>query len=386
MANWYWNNAEGSNSAGDLGNWVAADGSTKPTLASHLTTGDLIFRSAGNIDCTFDIATCNSITTEVGYTANLTIATNVAIKFATLLDGIIKCGSAQTFSFSDGTSLAPDEGTFVEFGDDLSYESGHRTNLTFEFSSTQSTPIKLSDGLYPKVILSSGKFSTQYVTPNSSTHDKVDMYALTINSGASFEQTAINNINVNDKNKNFYLKTNTFTISTATFHCGESNWTLQGHTSSATTLPFFNSTITNFRMRKLILDKESGAGSMFAIPAGANLTLDSLTINEGVVLLALDGCIIRSSSKPNIKGSWGFLETSEGIYLPKDYEYLLGTQQGGTGIRTLGSSGQILTSNGSSAYWASAGAGSSSVIDIGPLTSASSPSLYSKVVFGSLTV
>lgn len=386
MANWYWNNAAGNHSAADLGNWVAADGSTKPTLASHLTTGDLIFRGAGNIDCTFDITTCNSITTEDAYTANLTIATNLAIKYATLLGGVIKCASAQTFSFSDGTSLAPDEGTFVVFGDGLSYESGHRTNLTFEFTSTQTTPIKLSDGLYPKVILSSGKFSTQYVTPNRSTHGKVDMYSLIISSGASFEQTTINNINVNDKIKNFYLKTNTFTISTATFHCGESNWTLQGNTSSATTLPFFNSTITNFRMRKLVLDKESGAGSMFAIPAGANLTLDSLTINEGVVLLALDGCIIRSSSKPNIKGSWGFLETSEGIYLPKDYEYLLGTQQGGTGIRTLGSSGQVLTSNGTAAYWASAAAGSSSVIDIGPLTSASSPSLYSKVVFGSLTV
>ena len=44
MATWYWTDANGNQLANDLGNWVDAGGSVKPTLASHLATGDLIFR------------------------------------------------------------------------------------------------------------------------------------------------------------------------------------------------------------------------------------------------------------------------------------------------------------------------------------------------------
>lgn len=386
MATWYWTDAEGNQLANDLGNWIDASGSVKPTLASHLTTGDLIFRSAVNTSCNFNQTTCKSITVEVGFTSAIHVTTNVALEFASFKDGVLDCGSAITYSFSNGANLNS-ESTFIEFGDNLTYSSGSRANLTFELTSTQSTPIKISDGLYPKLSLASGKFSTQYVTPNANnTNGKVDVYALTINSSASLEQIAINSRSVNDRDKHFYLATNSLTISSAKFHCGESKWTLQGHTTAAIMLPFFNGTITTFRMRHLVLDNQAGAGSMFQIPVGANLTLDSLVINEGVVLTASDGCVIRCSSKPNIKGSWSFNETSQGVYLPKDEEYLLGVRQGGTGLRTLGSNGQVLTSTGTAMYWASSGAGSSSVIDIGPLTSASSPSLFSKVVFGSLTV
>ena len=72
------------------------------------------------------------------------------------------------------------------------------------------------------------------------------------------------------------------------------------------------------------------------------------------------------------------------VYLPKDEEYLLGVNQGGTGLTSVGSAGQVLKSDGTVLYWDTTSAGSSSVIDIGPLTSSST--VYSKVVFGSLTV
>ena len=386
MANWYWTNSTGNGTATDLNNWVDSGGSTKPTASSDLTGGDLFFDNSigSNLVCDFNLTSCKSINTLAAYTARIEIVANVSLEFASFKGAELGATSAKTLSFSDGSNLSS-ESTFVEFGDDFSYSSGERANITFELTNSQSTAIKLSDGLYPKVTLVNGKFSTQYVTPNSSiTSGKVDLYSLVANRGASFEKVAITAIGVNDKDKHFYLKTSTLTINTATFHCGESKWTLQGSTSAATELPFFNSTITTFRMRNLILDNESGAGSMFKIPSGANMTLDSLTINQGVVLLATAGGIIRCSSKPTIKGSWGFVETSEGIYLPKDEEYLLGVNQGGTGLTSVGSAGQVLKSNGTGLYWDTTSAGSSSVIDIGPLTSSST--VYSKVVFGSLTV
>ena len=386
MGNWVWTNTTGDNDASTVGNWEGFDGSSGTPSSSDLTSGDLFFRgSKSNTTSHFTLTSCKSINVESDYTATIEIQVNVSLEFASFKGGVLSAGSAKTLSFSNGSNLSS-ESTFVEFGDAFSYtSSSQRQNITFEITNTQSTAIKLSDGLYPKVTLVSGKFSTQYVTPNSSiTNGKVDLYSLVANSGASFEKVAINTISVNDKDKHFYLKTSTLTINTATFHCGESKWTLQGSTSAATELPFFNSTITTFRMRNLILDNESGAGSMFKIPSGANMTLDSLTINQGVVLLATAGGIIRCSSKPTIKGSWGFVETSEGIYLPKDEEYLLGVNQGGTGLTSVGSAGQVLKSDGTVLYWDTTSAGSSSVIDIGPLTSSST--VYSKVVFGSLTV
>ena len=116
MATWYWTDDTGNASASDFGNWIDAGGSTKPTLASHLATGDLIFRSAANTPCNFNLTACKSITIEVGFTAAFIVTNNVALEFASFKDGGIECGSAYTYSFSNGANLTS-ESTFIEFGD-----------------------------------------------------------------------------------------------------------------------------------------------------------------------------------------------------------------------------------------------------------------------------
>ena len=151
--------------------------------------------------------------------------------------------------------------------------------------------------------MTSGNFHVAYVT-TASTHGKVDFYSLNVTSNANFSSISSANHSSNDKNKKFYLATDSLTIATSTFYCGSSQWTFQGKTSGFFEVPsngnlgfYGNNGTFNCDLRSIVIDSTAnGVGSKARICKGAELNLDYLKIESGALLSSTEGGKIYCSS------------------------------------------------------------------------------------------
>ncbi len=275
------------------------------------------------------ITSASSLTTEaagneVTITYSPYIDVNAAVTTTRLdLDTHFKnTGSAIVWDFS-GTY--PASNTYIFNGDNA--KISNKDVITFSINSTGNgtTGMYFTEGPYPKVSLTSGRFTPQAVSTGSTTHAFVEMESLSIGSSVLFQPNGVADLR-NDAKKIFKINTtSTISLQCDTFDAGLATFEFVMNTGGAGFEIPCSGSSTYGAADKTFVAKWSGlilstgsAGFKGYIPTNRTLAVSSIHVKEDASLVPQSttaNSTLVSISRPRVDGAWSFKQLTDGVYV-----------------------------------------------------------------------
>ena len=362
MAEYYW---EGSSStaASTAGNWLLVGSHGLSTSSAVPATDDTVYFSArGTQKCVWDISDISQMIWEEGelrFKFALELSADVDVHNGIFLNGQITTtsGASRVITF-DGAPAFRDS-RYVMNGE----FANPANELTYKFS-YGSSEFLLDNGPHPIVLIHGGVFRPHFCQPHYF-KDSTTIFKLQITSGTVAPSAEGRG---RDRKKTFLITGTTadsFTCAINSLDFGNATFGLTGGsagtprvlpTTHGTTYGAGNFSFNVRHFRAYYPDKSSIGASVghLKIEKGTILSVANLTIDEGCAIFGdVTGTChpsIECSGKITVRGSFGnFVQVSDGVFRAANKTFLepqvLNHWFGGTGLKTLGTAGQVIKVN-----------------------------------------
>lgn len=396
MADLYWVGDISTDFADPSNYRTAYGGSSSPSAVA--TTDSIYFTDMGEANCVLGAAaTVDALIWEDRYETetigtgtdtinlnspnrfayNFQLDNNLALKDLVLNGPITTSTSGAKITFS-GSPRLDNNRKFATMGENASIAS----NIELFFDPSSSQVFFLDNGQYATVVLANGVLRPQYTEPTFNGHDKIEIEHIDIRSTMTIEPDVLGR---RDREVYFlfYGTPDPFACAAPTVDFGRATFAIagaQGGTPTEIPMNYANnyggSSDFSIKYGALRIYSPQATNNPYraSISNGLTLAVNHLIIDEGVHIKGGTNCTIECVSLPIIKGSLGnFMQVNDGLYRTSDNAILSDPVQeyryGGTGLTTLGTSGQVLatksTLDGMEWITVSGGGGSGTVTSVG---------------------
>lgn len=348
---------------------TAYGGSSSPSAIA--TTDSIYFTDMGEADCVLSAtATVDALIWEDRYETetigtgtdtinlnspnrfahNFQLDNNLALKDLVLNGPITTSTSGAKITFS-GSPRLDNNRKFATMGENASIAS----NIELFFDPSSSQVFFLDNGQYATVVLANGILRPQYTEPTFNGHDKIEIEHIDIRSTMTIEPDVLGR---RDREVYFlfYGTPDPFVCAAPTVDFGRATFAIAGAQGGTPTEIPMNYAVnyggtSDFSIKygalRIYSPQATNNPYRASISNGLTLAVNHLIIDEGVHITGGTNCTIECVSLPIIKGSLGnFMQVNDGLYRTSDNAILSDPVQeyryGGTGLTTLGTSGQVL--------------------------------------------
>tara|TARA_R100000329_G_C7617859_1_gene219515 strand:- start:1528 stop:3444 length:1917 start_codon:yes stop_codon:yes gene_type:complete len=359
MTDFYWV-ATGTTAtdAAAAGGWSTSSGGSAQSSwpgSSPTTTDNFYFDANSNAPCIWGIASVESIVCSLTslFTAGIQLKGNVALKGLQLNTPLtLNSGTASsTLTFSSPLSGFRDSASKDRF-----VLNGQKANVTGDITYKFQGNVYLDDGPYQKIDLNSGILLPGYNVPTSTVHDNADdgfahVKGAFITSGGTVSRSTVVPNRALDSAKKFKIDTTTFTYAHTSFDAMLSQWWFRGITLPVSGSTTYGGGSPAFQAKHhSIVIFASSAGDKVTITSGLTLDCYDLEIRAGARLVSSsngDPVTIRTQKLPTINGGWSFEPVASFEFVSPRNNPVLPIVRGGTGLKTIGTAGQVLKVNSS---------------------------------------
>ena len=357
MTDFYWV-ATGTTAtdAAAAGGWSTSSGGSAQSSwpgSSPTTTDNFYFDANSNAPCIWGIASVESIVCSLTslFTAGIRLKGNVALKGLQLNTPLtLNSGTANaTITFSSPLSGFQDSASKDRF-----VLNGQKANVTGDITYKFQGNVYLDDGPYQKIDLNSGILLPGYNVPTSTVHDNADdgfahVKGAFITSGGTVSRSTVVPNRALDSAKKFKIDTTTFTYAHTSFDAMLSQWWFRGITLPVSGSTTYGGGSPAFQAKHhSIVIFASSAGDKVTITSGLTLDCYDLDIRAGARLVSSsngDPVTIRTQKLPTINGGWSFEPVASFEFVSPRNNPVLPIVRGGTGLKTIGTAGQVLKVN-----------------------------------------
>ena len=401
MANYYWvGNSGGTGTDYEVGaNWTQTSGGSAHSSAP--SDGDnLYFDSTASYDCKIsDARQVNAVTIENNFdqlfwfdnsSAALT-CDSIMVKAT----GKIKASAASKIKFigTGVTEADPARNIYVLFQhadfatNDLGmFDSAtSRSNMTFDFSGVSNgVKIVLENGVYPNMDFSGNSNTATFRPAAQSTQNMINTYGITsmlnfktdnkcnvkneYQAAADYDKIFKINGKIEAACEKFFWGNTTLHIwpqGTDDPFPSSGNYHATGSTNRFGATNASSVKVFETQYEKLVIEPNgTNNANYYLMDSASILSCNELVIKAGGRLYGPDeqsrqGAEIQCITRPTIDGDWNFTQLSDGIYRSRTHGPALNYYHGGTGLNTLGTSGQVLAvhSDGDRLEWSSSAGG-----------------------------
>jgi hypothetical protein len=368
--------------------WIFTDMGVSDCLHNDVSFGvieGLMWESKYDTVDEVAVGDSKNVSRERKYQHSVIIDVNIITK-KIQLDGILKSNTTGVEITMGGTPLLDNNNKYITLGKHASFPTPH---MKLKLGGAGAN-YYLDYGNYPFIVHMAGRWITSHRDPTYANNTKITMKAIEIRTGSTVSPLTTST----RRDKDFCVEITGDASIIQTFLCqideisfGWGTLAIAGANSGQFYIPIdkeiahgtgtgaFRITYGAYRCLK----NPDVANSISKVRAGMKMCVNHFIVDEGAILTGgydSSGGIaeIECVSMPEIKGSMtNFVQVNDGLYRATDISEnkggilpcpVLGYRYGGTGLSTLGTSGQVLTTDGATIYWAtpSGGGGGSGTV------------------------
>lgn len=397
MANLYWVGDVSTDSMNVL-NWrTSYQGTSTPSAIT--ASDDWYFTDMGQDMCHHTDATFNVINAliweshyetitdvavgddkNVGSERKFRLVVRIDVNITTKkiqLDGRLETANLVEITMN-GNPLLDNNRKYITLGKDA-YWKNPLTKLKL---GTGVVRFYLDYGSYPFVVIDAGQWVTSHLEPTYSKNSRITMKGLEVRTGSIVKPAPEHS----RRDKDYYVEITGASAITQTFLCqiddisfGWGTLAIAGASTGSFYIPIdkeqTHGTMTGaFRITYgayRCLKNPDVQTSISKVRAGMKMCVNHLIVDDGAILTGGYGsqgyAEIECVSMPEIHGTLtNFVQVNDGLYRATNVNEnkgglltcnVLGYRYGGTGLSTLGTSGQVLTTDGANVYWATPSGG-----------------------------
>lgn len=308
---------------------------------------------------------------------NFQLDSNLSTKRVELNGPITSSTTGARIEFNSTPQLDANR-KYITLGENASISG----DVELYFNPTAGTEFYLDNGQYGQVVLVNGTLRPQYITPTFEGHDKIEIEHIDIRSTMTIEPASPMGRRDREVYFLFYGSPDPFVCDAASVDFGRATFAIAGaQGGTPTEIPMnhaLNYGLTNdfsikYGALRIYAPQATNNPYRAEISSGLTLAVNHLIVDAGASIKGGENCTIECVSLPIIKGSLGdFMQVNDGLYRTSANAILSDPLQtyryGGTGLTSLGTSGQVLatksTLDGMEWITVSGGGGSGTVTSV----------------------